>query len=68
MLEIIILIIAILAIYFPLTIVVALWAEKKNRSYWIWLTVAFFVTPLICVLILICIGEKSKNISNPKHN
>jgi hypothetical protein len=45
-------------IYLGLSMTIGFWAEKRNRSYWVWLLISLFVTPLISTLILACKGKK----------
>ena len=60
-----IVIISIIAfVYVILSILVGFWAERKNRSYWLWLSICILITPFIGALILTFMRKKDKRIKN----
>lgn len=50
-------ILMILGIYIGLYVLIAVMAQKRNRSAIGWLLLSFFLTPLLVIIILLCIGK-----------
>lgn len=53
----IVVILIILGIYVGLYVLIAIMAQKRNRSAIGWLLLSFFLTPLLVIIILLCIGK-----------
>ena len=52
-----------LAIVVALYVLVAKMAERRNRSAVAWLIVAFFGSPLLAIILLLCLGEASDSVN-----
>lgn len=56
----IVLIIFILGIWIGIYVLVAVMANRRNRSAALWLLLSFIATPLLVIIILLCVGEADK--------
>ncbi len=52
-----------LAIVVVLYVLVAKMAERRNRSAVAWLIVAFLGSPLLAIILLLCLGEASDSVN-----
>lgn len=52
-----------LAIVVALYVLVAKMAERRNRSAVAWLIVAFLGSPLLAIILLLCLGEASDSVN-----
>lgn len=52
-----------LAIVFALYVLVAKMAERRNRSAVAWLIVAFLGSPLLAIILLLCLGEANDSVN-----
>ena len=53
----IVLVLFIIGISIGMYVLVAVMAQKRNRSAVIWLLLSFIATPLLIIVILLCIGR-----------
>ncbi len=60
----IIFILIILSIVIGLYVLVAVMAKKRNRSVVLWVLLSIIATPLLMIIILLCIGKDEKEIIN----
>lgn len=56
----IIICLCIIGLYLGIYVLVAVMAHKRKRNVIAWLILSFFITPLLIVIILYCIGEERK--------
>lgn len=47
----------VLGIYVGMYVLVAVMANKRHRNAALWVLVSLFATPLLTIIILLCIGE-----------
>lgn len=52
-----------LAIVVALYVLVAKMAERRNRSAVAWLIVAFLGSPLLAIILLLCLGEANDSVN-----
>lgn len=58
-LIVIVMFIIVLSIYVGLYVLVALMAKRRNRSAALWVIVSLLATPLLAIIILLCIGKSN---------
>lgn len=54
-------ILLLLGVWIGMYILVALMAKKRNRSEVLWVLVSLLATPILCIIILLCIGSSDGN-------
>ena len=57
--SLIVMFIIVLSIYVGLYVLVALMAKRRNRSAALWVIVSLLATPLLAIIILLCIGKSN---------
>lgn len=48
----------VIGIYIGIYVLVAMMANKRDRNVALWVLVAFFATPVLAIIILLCLGKK----------
>ena len=59
-LVVIALVIFVLGIWVGVYVLVAVMANRRNRSAALWLLLSFIATPLLAIIILLCVGKADK--------
>ena len=61
---VILVVLLILSIVIGLHVLVAIMAKNRHREVALWLLLSFIASPLLIIIILLCIGDDERYISN----